>query len=293
MDLVLQVLQTVAPVIVLAGIGVIWVRMGWDYPVEFVTRLTMTLSVPVLIFVSLMKTEIDPTILRNTALAALLTYIAVALISLVVIKAAKLEVRTFLPPLTFGNTGNLGLPLALFAFGPLGFDYAVVVFAIMAFLSFTVGVWVVSGGGSPKSAFKEPIVWATVLGGLFLVQGWTLPVWTINTMDLIGQIAIPVMLLTLGVAIARLKPGTVGRALWLSGAKYAICFIVPLLIGRYFNLPPIALGALVLQVSTPVAVTAYMLAAKYKADAEEVASLVMVSTLMSLIAIPLILAFLI
>ncbi len=292
MDLILQVLLAVAPVFILSGIGVIWVKLGWEYRVEFVTRLAMTLSLPALIFVSLMKTEIDPEVLRNTALASLLTYIVVALIALAVIKLARLDTRTFLPPITFGNTGNLGLPLALFAFGPIGFDYAVVVFAVMAFLSFTIGVWVVSGG-SPKAAIKEPIVWATVLGGLFLVQGWTLPVWTVNTLDLIGQIAIPVMLITLGVALARLKPGTFGRAIWLSVAKYVICVAVPLVIGTIAALPPVALGVLIVQVSTPVAVTSYMLAEKYNADADQVAGLVVVSTFMSIIVIPVLLAFLI
>jgi predicted permease len=292
MSLILQVLQTVAPVFILAGIGVMWVKLGWEYRVQFVTRLTMTLSVPALIFVSLMQTEIDPEVLRNTALAALLTYVIVALIALAVIKLARLDIQTFLPPMTFGNTGNLGLPLALFAFGPIGFDYAVVVFAVMAFLSFTVGIWVVSGGSS-KAAVKEPMVWATILGGLFLVQGWMLPVWAVNTLDLVGQIAIPVMLITLGVALARLKSGTFGRAIWLSVIKYVVCIAVPLAIGIAAALPPVALGVLIIQVATPVAVTSYMIAEKYNADADQVAGLVVASTLMSIIVIPVLLAFLI
>jgi len=293
MDVIFQVLQTVAPVIVLAGIGVAWVKAGWEYPVEFVTRLTMNLSVPVLIFMSLMRTQIAPDALRDTALAALLAYVGVALVTLVVIKVTRLDVRTLLPALTFGNTGNLGLPLALFAFGPVGFDYAVVVFAVMALLSFTIGVWVVSGGGSPMAAVKQPIVWGTVLGGVFLLQGWTLPEWSMNTLDLVGQIAIPVMLITLGVAVARLRPGSMARAIWLSVVKYVICIAVPLAVGVVFALPPVALGVLIVQVSTPVAVTSYMLAEKYNADANEVAGLVMVSTLMSIIVIPVLLAFLI
>jgi len=292
MNLILQVLQTVAPVFILAGIGVIWVKMGWEYRVQFVTRLTMTLSVPALIFVSLMKTEIDPQALRDTALASVITYLVVGLLVLALLKARKLDIRTFLAPLSFGNTGNLGLPLALFAFGTAGFDFAVVVFAIMAVLSFTIGVWVVSGGGSPIAAIKEPIVWATILGGVFLINGWMLPTWTVNTLDLIGQIAIPVMLITLGVAIARLKPGSFGRAIWLSVAKYIICISAPVAVGIFFALPPIAFGVLIIQVSTPVAVTSYMLAEKYEADADQVAGLVMVSTLMSIIVIPVLLAFL-
>lgn len=293
MSLFLQVLQTVAPVFILAGIGVIWVKLGWEYRVQFVTRLTMTLSVPALIFVSLMKTDIDPQALKDTALAAFVTYVGVGLLLLVMLKLAKLDVRTFLAPLTFGNTGNLGLPLALFAFGSVGFDFAVVVFAVMAVFSFTIGVWVVSGGGSPMSAIREPMVWATILGGIFLVNDWMLPTWSVNTLDLVGQIAIPVMLITLGVAVARLKPGAFKRSIWLSLAKYVICVSVPVGVGIAFALPPIALGVLIVQVSTPVAVTSYMLAEKYEADAEQVAGLVMVSTLMSVIAIPVLLAFLI
>jgi predicted permease len=293
MSLILQVLQTVAPVFILAGIGVIWVKMGWEYRVQFVTRLTMTLSVPALIFVSLMKTEIDPQAITDTALAALIAYVGVGLLVLAMLKLGKLDIRTYLAPMTFGNTGNLGLPLAFFAFGSVGFDFAVIVFAVMAVLSFTIGVWVVSGGGSPIAAIKEPMVWATILGGIFLVNGWMLPTWAVNTLDLVGQIAIPVMLITLGVALARLKTGGFTRAIWLSLAKYAICISVPVGVGIAFALPPIALGALVVQVSTPVAVTSYMLAEKYEADAEQVAGLVVVSTLMSVIAIPVLLAFLI
>ncbi len=293
MVLVLQVLQIIAPVIILAGVGVAWVKLGLEYRVQFVTRLTMSLSVPALIFVALVKTEIEPQALRNTALAALVSYGAVAAVIYALIRGARLDMRTYLAPLTFGNTGNLGLPLALFAFGGVGLDYAVIVFAIMAVLSFTIGVWVVSGLGSPKAAFKEPIVWATLLGGIFLVQGWTLPTWSMNTLELLGQIAIPVMLITLGVAMVRLHPGFITRSIWLAAVKYIICVAAAWAVGTIFSLPPVALAVLILQVSTPVAVTSYMLAEKYKANSDQVAGLVMASTLMSIVAIPLILAFLV
>ncbi|MEE9455367.1 MAG: AEC family transporter [Paracoccaceae bacterium] len=293
MGIALQVLQIIAPVIILAGIGVGWVKLGLEYRVQFVTRLTMSLSVPALIFVALVKTEIEPQALRDTALAALVTYIVVAAVIYALIKAVRLDLRTYLAPLTFGNTGNLGLPLALFAFGGAGLDYAVIVFAIMAVLSFTIGVWVVSGLGSPKAALKEPILWATLLGGVFLLQGWSLPSWGMNTLELLGQVAIPVMLITLGVAMVRLKAGSIKRSIWLAGVKYIICVTIAWGVGRLFALEPVALAVLILQVSTPVAVTSYMLAEKYAANSDQVAGLVMVSTLMSIAAIPLILAFLV
>jgi predicted permease len=103
--------------------------------------------------------------------------------------------------------------------------------------------------------------------------------------------AIPLMLITLGVAIARLRPRALGRAFRLCLVKLAICAAVPVAVGLAFGLPKLALGVLILQVATPVAVTSYMLAAKYDARADEVAGLVVVSTLLSVPALPLLLAF--
>ncbi len=217
----------------------------------------------------------------------------VAAVSLGIVTLAGLERRTYLAPIIFGNTGNMGLPLALFAFGNAGLGYAVVVFAVMAILSFTVGIWLVSGGGSVTKAVKEPLVAATVLGGVFLWQGWQTPPFLTSTLELIGQMAIPIMLITLGVAVARLHPARLSRAVWLSLAKVVICVTAAWGVGRWFQLDAVPFAVLVVQVSTPVAVTSYLLAEKYGAGADEVAGLVVVSTLLSVATIPLTLAFLI
>ncbi|PIE16199.1 MAG: transporter [Rhodobacterales bacterium] len=293
MELFLTVLEIVAPVFTLGAIGFIWVRLEFEYNIAFVTRLTMTLSVPCLVFVSLMRTQINPAALAALTLAAIVAYAVVTVATFVLIKAAGLSTRTYLAPLIFGNTGNLGLPLALFAFGEIGLDYAVVVFAVMAVLSFTLGIWLVSGGGSPVKALKEPMVAATLLGALFMWQGWRTPDAITNTLELIGQMAIPLMLLTLGVAVGRLRAKRLGRALWLSVAKVLICAAAAWGAGLWLELAPVALAVLVVQISTPVAVTSYMLAAKYGADSDSVAGLVVVSTVLSVFSIPLILAFLV
>ena len=287
----LQIVQIIAPVFILTAIGFAWVRAGWSYDVAFVTRISMTFSAPCLIFMALVRSEVDPALLRDTVLAAALAYLVVAVAVWALVRAARLDMATFWGPITFGNTGNLGLPIALFAFGQAGFDFAVVVFAVMLFINFTFGVWVVAGGGNPMAAFREPLVWGTLLGGLFMVYGWGLPVWIGNSLDLIGQMSIPLMLLTLGVAISRLHPRGLGQAIWLSLAKLAICVTAALAVGLWFGLPRMPLGVLVLQVATPAAVTSYMLAAKYNTGPDEVAALVVVSTAMSVVAIPVILAF--
>jgi predicted permease len=292
-NLIITVLQIVAPVATLAMIGFVWVRLGFEYRMEFVTRLSMTLGVPCLIFSALMKSTIDPAALAAVSLAALAGYVALTLVFWALTLLMGLDRRTYLAPLIFGNTGNLGLPLALFAFGEAGLGYAVVIFAVMAVLSFTFGLWLVAGGGSPWKALREPMVGATLLGALFLWQGWHTPVWVTNTLDLIGQMAIPLMLITLGVAVARITPGGVGRAVWLSLLRVGLCVAVAVVAGRWFDLDPTAFAVLILQLSTPVAVTSFMLAEKYGADAPQVAGLVIISTVMSVITLPLTLVFLI
>ena len=290
MDLSLAILQIVAPVFALAAVGFLWVRAGVEFPIAFVTRMAMTLAVPCLIFVALMETEIEPGALSALSLAALVAYGAVGLAAWALARLAGLDLRTYLAPLAFGNTGNVGLPLALFAFGQEGLGYAVVVFAVMAVLSFTVGIWVVSGGGSPWRALREPLVGATLAGGACLWLGIETPAFVTETLRLTGQMAIPLMLITLGVAMARLRPAGLVRPGAMAAVKLVVCAAVAWAVGRLFALPPTAFAVLVLQVATPVAVTSYLLAEKYGADADAVAGLVVVSTALSVIGLPLLLA---
>ncbi|WP_298259784.1 AEC family transporter [uncultured Litoreibacter sp.] len=293
MNIFSTVIEIVAPVFILAAIGFTWVKLGFDYRIEFVTRLAMTLSVPCLIFSALMRTEISPDALTAISLATITAYGIVTIASFVVVRFGSMDSRTYLAPLIFGNTGNLGLPLALFAFGQEGLGFAVVVFAIMAILSFTFGVWLVSGGGSLTKVIKEPLVGATILGAVFLVMDWETPRFLTNTIDLVGQMAIPMMLITLGVAVARLKPAGISKALMVSAFKVGICIGAAIIAGKWFDLPAVPMAVLILQVSTPVAVTSYLLSVKYEADSDVVAGLVVVSTLLSVGYIPLTLAVLI
>jgi malate permease and related proteins len=288
--IILTVLQTVAPVFLLALVGFAWVKAGFEYRVEFVTRLAMTLSVPCLIFVALMRTEVDPRALTLLSAASLVAYAVLTALFWGLLRLWRLDIATYLAPLVYGNTGNLGLPIALYAFGQVGLGYAVVVFAVMAVLSFTFGLWLVAGQGSLLRVAKEPLVGATLLGALFLSQGWRTPDWITNSLDLAGQMAIPLMLITLGVAVARLHPRGFVKPFALSLVKVVACTAAAWAVGRAFDLPPTAFAVLVVQVATPVAVTSYLLAEKYGADSAAVAGLVVASTLLGVVALPLTLA---
>lgn len=292
MNLTLTVLQIVAPVFLLASVGFTWVKLGFEYRTNFVTQLVTSVALPCLIFTALMQTQINPASLTALTLASVAAYLGVTLVAAFLIWATGMHRRTYLAPMIFGNTGNLGLPLALFSFGEDGLSYAVVVFAVCVMWTFTFGIWLVAGAGSFGKVLRQPLVWSTLLGALFLWQDWQTPTFLTNTLELIGQMAIPLMLITLGVAVARLSPQGIGRAIVLSVIKLILCIGIAWLAALAFGLGHVAFGVLVLQIATPVAVTSYLLAEKYGADSEAVAGLVVVSTLISVGAIPLLLAVL-
>lgn len=288
--MLVQILEITAPVFLLTALGYGWQRRGLPFDVPFVTRLSMQVATPALLFSVLSRIEVDPVAFRNLALASLVLYVAISAATWLVVRGAALDRRAYLAPMIYGNTGNVGLPIALFAYGEQGLAYAMVVFAVMAAMSFTVGLMMVTERASPLEALKQPIFHAAVLGILFASQGWDLPEFLFSSLSLAGQMAIPVMLVTLGVAVAQLDVRDMGRALAASLAKLALCALVAVAVAAAFALDRVAAGALILQAIMPVAVTSYMLANRYGADPEAVAGLVVVSTLVSVVALPLALA---
>lgn len=292
MNLALTVLEITAPVFLLGAAGFTWVRAGYEYPTQFVTRLAMTLAVPCLIFTALVGAEIAPQALASLSLAVALCYAIIAASAWGIVLIFRLDPRAYLAPLTFGNTGNLGLPLAFFAFGDTGLGLAVVVFAIMAIIMFTAGLWMIAGVQNPARVLKEPILWASILGVASLMAGWQPPQVAMNSLGLIGQMGIPLMLLTLGAAVARLKPARVLPAFGLSAIKLSIGLTVGIGVGFAVGLTGVPLAVLILQMATPVGVTSYLMAERYKTDPDAAASLVVTSTLLAIVALPITLSFL-
>ena len=248
---------------------------------------------PCLAFTSLMKTEIQSNDFIDVLMAAIIGYIFLAIIAFAFVKFFNLGKRTYLMPLIVGNTGNLGFPLCLFAFGDPGFGYAIIVFALTSIVAFTIGIWVVAGEGSPLQILKEPLVMGTILGLIFMWQGWETPDFLTSSLELIGQMAIPMMLLALGVAVARLEITDVKKSFAISFCKIFFGINAALLASLIFDLPEVAISVLILQFSMPIAVTSYLLAEKYGADANAVAGLVVVSTLLTVGISPILIAFLI
>ena len=293
MLLVLTVLKIISPIFFLGIIGYFWEKTEIEYPIKFVTKLTMNIALPCLIFTSLMNTEIESNILSSIIFATLLSYLFLTMFCFLFVKLMKIDIHTFLPPMIFGNTGNLGLPLAFFAFGNDGLSYAVIIFAIMAIFSLTLGIWIISGDKNLTKLLKEPIVWGAVLGAICLYFNIKTPVFITNSLELTGQIAIPLMLITLGVSVARLKLTNLTRGFSIVCFRTLICLLFSVSVAFALNLPEVAAAVLILQLTTPIAVTSYLLSERFNRNPNDVASLVIISTLMSVFYIPIILSFLI
>ncbi len=288
--MVLTVLEITAPAFLLAAAGFFWAKKGLPYDTAFVTRLGTGLAVPCLIFSTLARTEIEPGALARMLGSTLLLYALFWLVFGAGLKLAGLPLRVFLPPTAMNNSGNLGLPICLYAFGPEGLALGIVLFAAMVIIQFSFGVWYVSGQGRLRDAAKQPMIWSAVLGVAAAALQFRPPTFLDNAIGLAGQMAIPLMVLTLGVSIATIRARSVARAAAISTARFVAAGAIALGVGRLLGLEGLALSVLVLQSIMPAPVTNYLLALKFDAHPEEVASLVVVSTVLSIVFIPLALA---
>ncbi|MFN3259350.1 MAG: AEC family transporter [Pikeienuella sp.] len=287
-----QVFEIVAPVFILAMVGLGWARRGLPYDIAFVTRLGTGLAMPCLIFSTLVRAEIGAEAFGQMIAATLLFYGLCAVLFAAALRLAGLPLRVFLPPTVMNNAGNLGLPVAFYAFGAEGLALAIVLFAIMVALQFSIGVSFVAGKGGAGEAVRQPMVWAALLGVGAASLGLKPPGFLDNAVALIGQMGIPLMILTLGVSISRIRAASLARAALIACLRYPAALAVAFGVGQALALPDLAFAILVLQAIMPAPVTNYLIAAKYEASPEEVAGLVVVSTALSVAFVPLTLAFL-
>jgi predicted permease len=286
------ILAAVIPVVASASIGFIWVRAGRQFENAMFKPLVVEIGTPCLIFATFAKTSIAPADFAAIAIASTAALTCFALVAAVVLPLAGLRVRTFLPSLTFPNNGNLGLPLAAYAFGEQGLGYAIVFYAVCMIGQFTVGQAVAAGATNWRGMLRLPLIYAVALGIAVSVWHLPLPLWFINTISLIGGMTIPLMLLMLGTSLARIHVVTLSRAVALSGLRIGIGGCIGLVIALLLHLDPTARAVLIMQCAMPVAVYSYLFAQRWNNQPEEVASLVVVSTLVSLISVPALLHFL-
>lgn len=286
-----QLFAVIAPILICCGLGYAWARKGLDYPVDFVTRAVMNISAPCLIVSSFSQTDIELARVAEIAWASLLVMGIMLVIGLVLIRVLRLSSSTFLPSLLFPNIGNMGLPLCLFAFGETGLALGLAVFLLVFSLHMSVGIVMVAGRGNIAGLVRQPVLWATAFSLLIVTYDWQLPVWLINTTELLGGFTIPLMLLTLGVSLARLKIAEWKFSLLFSTLRVIGGFLLAVLVARLLDMDGVQRGVLILQSSMPAAVFNYLLAVRYDREPGEVAGMVLLSTLLAFLLLPFIVRY--
>jgi predicted permease len=242
------------------------------------------------VFSTLTKTRLPADDIVSTSLATALCLILSGLVAWVGLRRAGLSAKVYLPSLTFPNIGNLGLPVCLFAFGERGLALAMIFFAVTAVAQFTIGPAIACGQFQPGRLLKVPFVYAVALSLAVRGLDLTVPRWIENTASLAGQVTVPLMLMALGVALAELRAASLTRATVLSVARLALGLAGGWAVATLLGLEGVQRGVVIVENAMPVAVFNYLFARMYDNQPEEVAGMVLVSTVLAYLGLPLLVA---
>ncbi|WP_299231985.1 AEC family transporter [uncultured Halomonas sp.] len=284
-----QILATLLPVFLIAGCGTLYGRLR-NPDIATLNTLNMELFVPMLVFAVLADGQAPLEEYLGLALGGTVVVLGSGLLLWPLARHLGLEVKTFLPPMMFNNSGNMGIPLLLLAFGEAALPAAVVLFIVEMLLHFTVGLWMLRPGSSLLRILRLPIVLATLAGLAVNLFGVALPGWLLEALHMLGGVCIPLLLFALGVRMLDIdfsdwKTGLLGAVLCpLSG----LVLTAPLI--WLLGLTGLQAAALWVFGALPPAVLNYLVAEQYRQEPHKVASLVLIGNLGSLVVMPMVLA---
>lgn len=288
-----ELFNIVAPVFITVGIGFLWARMKLDFDATFVSRLVINVGSPALVFSGLSKMEASGDLFAILVFAAIATLLLLLAVNLLVLRLSGKPLGLWLQPLTFPNWGNLGLPICYFAYGDSGLALAIAFYAVSSTTQLTLGLLMASGSWRPMLLMRMPVVYAVGFALAFLSTETVPPRWLLNTTELVGGFMIPMMLLALGASLAGLKVTRLGQAAPFVIYRHALGLALGVGLAEALGLEGAAYGVVVIQGAMPIAVLNYLLAARFNHMPEFVASLVFLSTILTFVTIPVVLAFLI
>jgi len=279
------------PIFVLILIGYVYAKTR-PIDMEFANRLNMDIFIPALLIDALSRKSFNLIDYQPLALAGITVVLLSGVLAWFIAKGLKLSVPMFVPSMMFNNCGNMGLPLAVLAWGNDALSAAVVLFLSSNLLHFTLGAYIVGGKISWWNLLKMPVNIATIIGLVISFTQWEIPTTIHKPIEMLAQIAIPLMLVALGVRMT-----TVDLKAWRLGLLGAIvCPLVSVIVafGILFFVPlePSQRIQLLMFAALPPAVLNYMFAEKYQQQPTEVASIVVVGNAFSIFVLSLMLLYL-
>ena len=246
----------------------------------------MNIFLPALMFSVLSKESFQIQNYQLLAISGFIVILGSGILAWIVAKALNINIKTFVPPMMFNNTGNIGLPLAVLAFGEIALGAAVVLFAIEMLLHFTFGAYILSKNANFISIFRSPILIATLAGLSINIIDFELWLPFTQMINLLGQAAIPLLLFTLGTRLIGINFGDWKLGVLGSFLCPVVGLIVALAVIQFIELEHLHYQQLILFSVLPPAVLNHMMAEKYQQQPETVASIVMIGNIGSLIVLP-------
>ena len=279
------------PIFMLILVGYLYAKFR-HIDMDFANKMNLSIFIPALLLDALSKKEFSLVDYQTLALAGILVVLLSGVLAWIIAKVFNLSVPMFVPSMMFNNCGNMGLPLAVLAFGEVALSAAVVLFLMSNLLHFTLGTYIVGGRISWFNLLKMPINIATIIGLVISFTHWQIPEVIHKPIEMLAQVAIPLMLVALGVRMT-----TVDLNAWRIGVLGAILcpllsVIVAFFILLFIPLEPFLRMQLLIFATLPPAVLNFMLAEKYQQSPKEVASMVVVGNALSIFTLSLMLLYL-
>jgi predicted permease len=296
----LILVNNLVPIYLVAGIGFAFGRL-FKPDIRTLSRLAFYIFSPCLVFNSLTQNHLPASQFWQMATFAVASVVALGLAALLLGLALRLD-RRMLAGLSvvtmFGNAGNYGLPLVLFAFGETALSLAVIYYVVGTICVYTLGVVIASTGhASTRQALagvvKVPAVYGMLVAAVINVLGWELPLALSRPVELLAQAAIPAMLLVLGLQMAEARrPERLGLVTVASVFKLVAGPLIGLTLAGLLGLTGPSRQAGVIEASMPTAVITTILAVEYGVNPAFVTGVVLLATLLSPLTITPLIAYL-
>ena len=283
----LKPLSPVIPVFLLIAAGFVFAH--WKkISLAAVTEIVVYLGTPSLVFSSLASKPLFAGDIIELSAGILLIFVAVGLLIRLYFLLFSFSSRGFTLPTLFMNAGNMGIPLALFAFGQEGMQRATLLYVIITLLQYSLGIYILNGRGNWTEIFRLPLIYAAVAGISFNLAQIKIPELVLQPVIMLGQATIPIMLISLGYRLHEVESLQLGHAL--GGALLRIFggFAAANIAVHLIGTEGVNRQVLLLYGALPAAVVNFILTEKYRQDPGLAASIVVLSTFISVFTIPLV-----
>ena len=290
MELYLKLIDVIAPVFFVIGIGYYLGRKNPEINTDFITTFAGNVGTPAMIFYTITTTGVTLSVFTEYFIYALIIIGGFSIVGIIFLLLLKKDFISELPPLILPNTGNMGIPICLFAYGTAGLGVASAIASVIILLHFTLGVLLAKKSFSFEILIKNMPIYGIIVSVIFLYFEWDVPGYLENTTFLLTYATIFLVLMSLGIALSRLKVVSWTHASILGAVRVIIGPLIGFGLIKFLNLNGFAAGVLLIQSCMPSAVLTYLVGSMYsdRKVVDSVASVIVTSTVMSFITIPIV-----